>query len=789
MPHPPIALFLIQALTAFIVASVSIVVIAAVVFVYLRIRSRKREDRARLREEVAALEREEEFSSAVDHTPHFRTAAEATDHIATVLQDHLWLPVLAVYAGRHGAAKLVNTLRETSGDLIGAARASLPSSLEPSLAQLYSRPTMVTLAAIKQTSFAASAESPTALASADRVEPAGTTTELVEQPAAEGEPQAGEEPSEQNAPREGEFGSQSMHRTGAQLDVLILPWRGPFNWSGLIVAGPQAGVRIETLEALRAPMGRLTDKLAAALEIESESGKLLSLNQGVSRVVEFSRSLISCLDEPSPLVSIAREVARLVGVDSAALWRVEPDSLMIRMAASHGLRSAEFLPLPLGQGLAGTVAESGELLAIENAPADPRCIFPREARESGITSYLGAAVKSNDEIIAVIEAHTSDLHDWQDDQRRSLEAAAVIIAQLVKSTDARGDRLKVESAYLSLSEALQRLRSRDEVLEAAVEVLGHALGVSRVLIVEFGEDGDARPVKQEYRLESVKSALGAVFATSLAERVNAAGTEPIAISDSREQPLAGPEAATEFQILSELALPVRVEGETCAIVYLHQSDRLREWKDDEIEFADRVARQLGLSLLNARGFEAAAAEVQAALEEARVARLTAAGAEELQKRIDELERVVVSSRSTENQARTMLAHASGLEAKARAEADTARSAEAEARHEVERLAADCVRTRNSSQQLLEINRLKSEFIVNAGREIDASLQSVLGLAEMLGQGSYGTLGPEQLEAVRGIYDWGRRVKSDVDWLIEYGSARSRRLEQSAEPSNPDTRDS
>ncbi len=776
MPHPPIALLLTQTLTALIVASVSIVVISAVVFAYLRSRSRTREDKARVREELAAVEREEEFSSAVDHTPHFRTAEEAADHIATVLQDHLWLRVLAVYAGRHGDAKLTNTLREPSGDLIGAARASLPSSLEPARAQLYSRPATIPLAAIARTSSEASTGP--AKASAP-----------VEQPDAEGEPQAGTEPSEQNAAREDEFANQSIHRDGTQPDVLMLPWRGPFNWGGLIVAGTQAGVNFEVLEALRAPMGRLTDRLAAALEIQAESGKLEALNQGVSRTVEFSRSLISCLDEPAPLVSITREVARLVGADSAALWRLEEGSPMIRMAASYGLRSAEFLPLPVGQGLAGTVAATGALLAVEDAPADPKCIFPREARESGIGSYLGAAVRSDGTIIAVVEAHTSKPHCWQYDQQRALEAAAVIIAELVKTTDARGDRLKVESAYLGLSEALQRLRSRDEVLEAAVEVLGHALGVSRALIVEFGEHGDARPVKQEYRLESVKSALGAVFAPGLAERVKAAGTEPIAIGDSREEPLAGPEAATEFQILSELALPVRFEGETCAILYLHQSDRLREWKDDEIEFADRVARQLGLSLLNARGFEAATAEAQAALEEARAARLMAASAEDLQKRIDELERTAASSKSAENQARTMLAHASGLEAQARAEVDAARRAEGEARHEVERLAADCVRTRNSSQQLLEINRLKSEFIVNAGREIDASLQSVLGLAEMLAQGSYGTLGPEQLEAVRGIYNWGRRVKSDVDWLIEYGSARSRRLAQSAEPSNPDTPDS
>jgi GAF domain-containing protein len=310
--------------------------------------------------------------------------------------------------------------------------------------------------------------------------------------------------------------------------------------------------------------------------------------------------------------------------------------------------------------------------------------------------------------------------------------------------------------------------------------------VSRAVIVEIGKQGTVEPVKQEYRLESVKSALGATFAGSLVDRVKAAEAEPIAIDDSREQSLVGAEAAAQFQILSELALPVRVEGTTCAIVYLHQSDRLREWQADEIEFADRVARQLGLSLTNVRAFEAASAETEAARDKVRQARETAEGAEELRRRIGNLEREVSSALSAENQARMMLANVSALESKARAEADIAQRSEAEAREESERLAADCVRAQTASKQLLEINRLKSEFIVNAGREIDASLQSVLGLAEMLEQGAYGHLDPEQLEAVRGIYNWGRRIKSDVDWLIEYGSARTRRLEQSGEPSHPPT---
>jgi GAF domain-containing protein len=548
--------------------------------------------------------------------------------------------------------------------------------------------------------------------------------------------------------------------------------------------------------------------------------------------------------------------------------------------------------LPIGQGLAGNVAQSGEGTAIEDASAYPRCIFPREARESGITAYLAAPLSVEGKTLGVIEAHASNRRMWTESEQRALESAATIITELIRTTESRGDRLRVESAYLGLSEALQRLRSPEEVKEAVVEVLGHALGASRVLVVEFNEQDQPQPVSQEYRQPSVKSALGATFTGLLAARLASSsdGSQPIAISDSKTESLIGPDMADELGVMSELILPIRVEGKTRALVYVHQCDREREWDKQEVDFADRVARQLSLSLSNLRSLEAAFSDAEKARRDARrsgaitaglpegvlgldregklnyfnlaardqlgfadddlgravdatkasaafepsiwqgilacgsvmrfesklaiasqleavpvsiaaapvhdenreitgrvvvitdLSHLDSAGVSarisELEKKLESYERVLAQSRSAEEEARTMLARASALEAKARAEADVTRRAEAESKKQLEISVEAHKQSQGSAQQLLEINRLKSEFIVNAGHEIEASLQSVLGLAELLEGGSYGKLTPEQREAVRGIYGWARRIKGDVDWLVEYGSTRSRRLETS-----------
>jgi GAF domain-containing protein len=573
------------------------------------------------------------------------------------------------------------------------------------------------------------------------------------------------------------------------------------------------------------------------------------------------------------------------------------------------LKTAEFLPLPVGQGLAGNIIQNAKVLTLEDAPADARCIFPREARESGIAAYMGAPVEVDGKVVGVLEAHSSHPHPWSDADLRLLEAAATVVGQLMKSADARGNRLRVESAYLGLSEALQRLRSPDDLMDAAVEVLGHALGVSRALVVELDETGSPKPVRHEYRSVDVQTATGATLGGALASEVVTAGSgKAIAISDSTEGSLLTATAAAELRVQSEMAVAVKLDGTVRSIIYLHQCDRLREWRDDETEFVERVARQLSLSLTSVRSFEATAGEVKSAKEDARqagegVARVqalinalpesvlvldgegrlnyfnatarerfgltnedigrnatlgeafqlsdgpvwqqittaqhparteakmiraavvdatgeqgiaTASQAAmpvsisvapfrssqggaivgrivvltdvghlsgtsgELTGKLAELQQKVVAAEKALTHTRSLLSAAEAEEARASLEAEAARQSQAEATTEAEELRDQVARAQSASQQLLETNRLKSDFIVSAGHEIEASLQPVLGITELLGQGQYGPLTPEQQEAIRNIYAWAKRIKSDVDWLIEYGSARSRRLEPSSE---------
>jgi PAS domain-containing protein len=441
------------------------------------------------------------------------------------------------------------------------------------------------------------------------------------------------------------------------------------------------------------------------------------------------------------------------------------------------------------------------------------------------------------------------------------------------------------------------------LLDAVVEVLGHALGVSRALVIDLDEAGRPEPVHHEFCAVSTGSAREAnLDSLRVSEVLENEDGKAIALQDSNQRSLIAQATVDDLRIKSEIAVPVRLDGSVRRMIYLHQCDRTREWQPDEIEFVERVARQLSLSLMSVRSLESARSESQAAKDAARHAaeaqtriqslinalpesvlvldgegrlnyfnakgrerfgftnedigraagigerlrssngsvweqvltssqparfgaELTCAarpstasmematapqtstpvsisvtpfrathggpvvgrivvvsdvshvtGTAGVSERIVDLQQKITELESTVDQVRTALRSAEAAEAAARKEVEGAQLVQAEAVAERDKAQSEVARYHAAAQQLLETNRLKSDFIVSAGHEIEASLQPVLGMLELLGQGQYGPLIPEQQEAIRNIYGWARRIKGDVDWLIEYGSARSRRLE-------------
>lgn len=840
MPRDLIEKYLNDPTARLAVAALSVLILGLVILLLLRWRRSRRARDERMSAELAASQRESQVLAAAQQLDYSANPGEICLQIAQLIGNLLSAPILAIYAGRPRDERLANRLVQAQPGTSGTGSFSvLPPEISADVSGEYRQPEITGLS-----SFVGS--------------------------------------------RTGESEGASTGRR-----VAVMPWHGYFGWRGLLVARASNEVSLDALWRFSVVLDQAAMRLSVALELEGRNSEIARAEQRSRRLVEFASAVVRCQGEGAPLICVSRELARVMGAHSGAIWQADGEARIVTLLASFGLGTTEFLPVPFGQGFVGRVAETGLYQSAIDAPADPRCLFPTETRESGIGSYLGAPVTAGGRVVGVVEVHTPEPHFWNEKDADMLEAAGRVASEIVSRVAQVRGQLRVESAYLGLSEALQRLRSRDEVMEAAAEVLGHAMGVSRAAIFEFeppGEGGRPKTLRYEHLDQSYGSLAEAELPQDFAVR---AGEGVVTIDSSAQNSLLPPDLVERLQIKSELAVPIKLGGSLCALIYLNQCDRMRNWLPDEVEFAQRVGGQLSLSLGNVLALEAVSREAEQAREESKrladvnaralglidslpepvigldgegrlsffnaaariglglqnedlgrmaelidgiamadesaweklakcqasyrfeshvsarepptpvsvsvapvrneqgeitgrivvlsdiahvgafASREVSASIAELEQRIGEVERALMESRREEARSRTLAERARAAEAEARAAAEAARRTEADLRKERDQLREDEARTRRSAQQLLDVNRLKSEFIVKAGRDLEASLQALLGSAEMLEQGAFGNLSQDQLEAARGICDWARHMKSDVAWMVEYSSTRPR----------------
>jgi len=124
----------------------------------------------------------------------------------------------------------------------------------------------------------------------------------------------------------------------------------------------------------------------------------------LTALVEASKILNSTLDLDHLLELILQVATKELGADRGTVWLVYPKERELRARISQGLES-RILRLPVGQGLAGQVAATGETIRIEEAYNDPRFAKKFDVFSGYRTrSVLCSAIRNKTgEIIGVIQ--------------------------------------------------------------------------------------------------------------------------------------------------------------------------------------------------------------------------------------------------------------------------------------------------------------------------------------------------------------------------------------------------
>ncbi|MFC1900794.1 GAF domain-containing protein [Chloroflexota bacterium] len=141
--------------------------------------------------------------------------------------------------------------------------------------------------------------------------------------------------------------------------------------------------------------------VTAESEFESQilrrQDQLVALNQ--------ISSAVSGLHDLDTILSIALEnVMKIINgtVGGILLMDKEPDVLYYRAHQGFSTREVEKIRIPVGEGIAGGVAETGVPMLLEDISKDPRAVYLDIVDAENIKGFVSIPLKSKDKVVGVM---------------------------------------------------------------------------------------------------------------------------------------------------------------------------------------------------------------------------------------------------------------------------------------------------------------------------------------------------------------------------------------------------
>ncbi|MBN1874006.1 MAG: GAF domain-containing protein [Anaerolineae bacterium] len=151
----------------------------------------------------------------------------------------------------------------------------------------------------------------------------------------------------------------------------------------------------------------MANVLAQAIEHVWANKMLTRRNRELEMLNRASQALVSTLNLDEVLATVLEEVRRLLNVVACSIWLIEPttDELVCRQVVGPAQNDLVLgWRLPLGQGLVGQVALSGQSLIVSDVHTDPRH-YRGIVEKTGLDlrSILSIPLKAKNDITGVLQ--------------------------------------------------------------------------------------------------------------------------------------------------------------------------------------------------------------------------------------------------------------------------------------------------------------------------------------------------------------------------------------------------
>ncbi len=333
-------------------------------------------------------------------------------------------------------------------------------------------------------------------------------------------------------------------------------------------------------------------------------------------LAEIGQEINSSLDLDKVLEKIAELVKRLIDYEIFTVMLVDEESgrLFHRFAIGFSPEIVDSWHIPIGQGITGTAAATGEAVRVADVSKDPRYINAIEA----VRSELAVPLMYKGKAIGVLDIQSRQLDYFTRDQQNILTLLASRLAIAIENARLFQRARRQAETLLVLNEIARETSSileLEKLLTRAAELIKRVIDYQILSIMLYDEETKMFRHRLDVKYGQTMQGKLRVAATEGIVGAAAALRQPVRVPDTTADPrylMVNPETR------SELALPLIHKNRVVGVLDL-ESPELDYFTEEHVQVLSILASQLAVSMENARLYE------RVARDEARMEReLTAA---------------------------------------------------------------------------------------------------------------------------------------------------------------------
>jgi signal transduction histidine kinase len=207
------------------------------------------------------------------------------------------------------------------------------------------------------------------------------------------------------------------------------------------------------------------------------TGSAVALEEG-QMLLELSRTVTASLDTQGVLDRSLAALRRLIRFGGGSIQLVRDGALMLAAGDPEPTPEAYQARIPLGQGIGGLIAATGEPIYVPDVWSDPRVpASTQRALSPDVRSYFGAPLIARGAPIGVLQVDSPDVDGFHADARTLVLAFAPTIAAAVQNAE----------LFERERQTIEALRSAERLRSDFLAMISHELRTPLTTLSGFSE--------------------------------------------------------------------------------------------------------------------------------------------------------------------------------------------------------------------------------------------------------------------------------------------------------------